>query len=332
MLGVVICAMTLLATGGGEVRPLPGLPAGSAVVRWLIPAVRLLADGMAVLTVGCLFAAAVLLPGRPTVTPAGYRWLRTSGWAALLWAGAALLALPLLLADFLGTDLAGVSMRGLVGFVLSVAQGRAQLLVAVLSGTIAVTARTVLTPTGARLLCVLALPATLPPAFTGHAADQGGHTLAVTAVGLHVAGLTTWSGGLVALFLARNLRTPERHPAAQRFSHWALPLVAVVALSGILTAVTRLSAPGQLLDSGYGRILLLKGAALVGLATVGWWHRRQSLPALAAGRPAAFLQLAAAEIVLFVATIGLAVGLSRTPPPPDAGSSAVGVWQLGTLK
>ena len=44
---------------------------------------------------------------------------------------------------------------------------------------------------------------------------------------------------------------------------------------------------------------------------------------MTAGRPRAFLALAAAELVLMAGVAGLAVGLSHTPPPPQPGHAEV---------
>jgi putative copper resistance protein D len=49
------------------------------------------------------------------------------------------------------------------------------------------------------------------------------------------------------------------------------------------------------------------------LVGIGWWHRRSTLPALEAGKAWAFWRLAAVEIAVMAATVGLAVALSRTP-------------------
>nr|WP_243851572.1 CopD family protein [Modestobacter marinus] len=116
--------------------------------------------------------------------------------------------------------------------------------------------------------------------------------------------------------LAARLAGPGRVTAVERFSRLALPLAVVVAGSGAVTAYTRFSSPYQLVGTGYGVVLLAKVAAFVGLLGLAAWHRRRTLPALRAERPAAFLRLAGAEVILFAATIGLAVGLARTPTPP----------------
>lgn len=321
LVAVVSCAVTLWAAGGIDPLPLPGIPVPSAEVTWLVPALRLVSDAAAVVTVGCLLGAAVLVPGDQTISTAGYRWLCMTTWSAAVWALASLASLPVLLADFLGTGVQAVSLRAISSFVVDVEQGRVLLAVAALAAAIALTARTVLTPTGARVLLVMALAATVPPAFTSHSADEADHNLAVAGFALHVLGAVGWAGGLLALLLATRLAGPMRTAAASRFSRLAAPLALLVGASGVVTSFVRLPAPGQLLSTSYGIVLLAKTAAFLALIALGWWHRRRTLPALVAGRPGAFLRLAAAEVLIFAATIGLAVGLSRTPPPaaPDTG-------------
>ncbi|NIH70062.1 copper resistance D family protein [Modestobacter marinus] len=313
---LVVCLLTLWAGGAADVVSVPGIPAPPPVIAWLVPALRLIADAAAVLTVGCLFGAVVLVPGDTVLSTAGYRWVRLAGWGAVAWALASLASLPVLLADFLGTGFSAVSLRGVWSFVESVEQGRNLVIVAALAALVAAFARTVLHPAGARVLLLIALAATIPPAFTSHSADEADHNLAVTAVALHVLGVVLWAGGLLALMLAARLAGPGRVTAVERFSRLALPLAVVVAGSGAVTAYTRFSSPYQLVGTGYGVVLLAKVAAFVGLLGLAAWHRRRTLPALRAERPAAFLRLAGAEVILFAATIGLAVGLARTPTPP----------------
>lgn len=316
---VAVCAFTLWAAGAADVVSVPGIPAPPPAVAWLVPMLRLVIDAAAVLTVGALFGAVVLVPGDTVLSAAGYRWVRLAGWGATVWVLAALGSLPVVLADFLGTGLSAVSLRGITGFVVSVDQGRGLVLVAALAAVVAVMARTVLTPVGARALLLVALAATIPPAFTGHTADDADHELAVTAVVLHVLGVALWAGGLLALVLAVKLTGPARITAVERFSRLAAPLALLVAGSGAVTALTRLTAPGRLFDSGYGLVLLGKVLAFAGVLAIASWHRRRSLPALRTGQSGMFVRLAAAEVLLFAATLGLAAGLARTPLPPPAG-------------
>ena len=86
-------------------------------------------------------------------------------------------------------------------------------------------------------------------------------------------------------------------------------------LSGLVNAWVRLGAVDQLWSSRYGLLVLGKVTALVALGVFGWWHRRRSR---------SFLRLAAGEVVVMAATVGLAVALSRTPTPvPDVPATHV---------
>lgn len=138
---------------------------------------------------------------------------------------------------------------------------------------------------------------------------------------LHVLAALVWSGALAALLLTR-LSSGDLVPAVRRYSRMAPVLVLVVSGSGLLTATGELDDPEQWWGTAYGRVVLLKVAALMALVALGWWHRRRTLPALDAGRPGAFRRIAALEILVFAATFGLAVGLSRTPAP-DLGSDGL---------
>ncbi|MBZ9638088.1 CopD family protein, partial [Streptomyces sp. PSKA30] len=73
--------------------------------------------------------------------------------------------------------------------------------------------------------------------------------------------------------------------------------------------------------SRYGLMVLAKAVAIVLLGSIGHCHRRRTLPALAEGRRRAFVRLAAGELLLMAAAMGLAVGLSRTPAPAAGDTS-----------
>ncbi|SCX60696.1 putative copper resistance protein D [Klenkia marina] len=314
-LGVGV-AVALLATSG-SLAPvaLPGLPTASAAVTGAIPAVKVLSDLAAVATAGCLLAAALLAPGHQRMSVAGHRWTRLAAWPGAIWSLSAAILAPLQLADFLGTDLQSVSGRGLWSFVTTIPQGQAQAMVVVLTAAVVIGARRVLTTGGSLALLLVALLASLPPVFTGHAAGSGSHQAAVSGLALHIVGVLAWAGGVLALLLIRRVPPGVLAAASTRFSTAAPVLVGLVAVSGMLTASTRMSHLSDLIDTDYGRQVLAKTAALILLGVMGWAHRRRTLPALAAGNPTAFRRLAAGEVLAFATTIGIAVSLSRTPTP-----------------
>jgi len=231
--------------------------------------------------------------------------------------------------DIAGVDLATAAAPAALGdFLLRESHGRALVVVVVLAVSLSVAAMRARTLTDARFLLVLALVAVLPPTQTGHAAEAAFHELALGTLMVHVVAVSVWFGGLAALVLFGR-RSPSLGVAASRFSALALGCFVAAGLTGGINAWIRLGgggfAVGELTGSAYGRFLLGKVVALVVLGAVGWWHRRRTLPAVAAGQPGAFRRFALVELVVMVLTVALAVALSRTPPPalPDPDQPAV---------
>jgi putative copper resistance protein D len=320
--GALLTAAAVLVYGGGGPRPaLPGLPDEGAVTPWVLPALRVLLDGSAVVTVGLLLTAVVLL--RPTGTAEWYR--RRAAVAAAAWGLSAVAAAAFTASDILGRPLGEIGDPGLL---LRLAQSRSLLVEAALAGAVAAGAAWLRGRGGVPLL-VLAVVAVLPPAFTGHAAGAGDHGTAVSSLLFHLAGVTVWLGGLVGLLTYATRRTgapgalPPRTSAtaqrevlsgaARRFSRLALVSWVVVGASGVVNAWVRLDSPADLVDTAYGRVVLGKTLALVALGVFGRLHRTQTLRALERGQRGAFVRLATAEVLVMAVTLGLAVGLSRTP-------------------
>ncbi|GII25835.1 cytochrome c oxidase assembly protein [Planosporangium mesophilum] len=314
-IAVLVLVVALRTGGGAGAGELPGLPDPGSGTRWGLPVVRLLTDALGTLTVGLAVTAAFLLPGDAKLISApAYRLLRRGAWAALGWAAASMALLALTLSDLLGVPLpAAVSASGLVSFVTSVSTGRAYAIQAGLAVAVAVGCARVLRRNAAAWTALLALVAVLVPAFTGHAAGAGNHQVAVTSLAMHVVAAALWAGGLAALLALRNADVLAG--VAARYSRLALGCFAVVAFSGAANAWVRLGSLDQLWRSGYGALVLGKMVALLVLGVFGALHRRRALPALRAGHPAAFRRFAGAEVVVFAATYGLAVALSRSPTP-----------------
>lgn len=310
--GVLVLALLLSEAAPQAVNA--GLPDAGRVTGWALPLTRLGFDIAAVGTVGALLVAAVLAPAADAVAR---RAVRASSWWATGWAAAAVVLLALSLSDILGVTVPDVlSGDVLLDVGWSLPQGRALLLVLAVTAVLATCARWTTTRAGAGGLLGLALVGLLPVAFTGHAAQVADPDLATTSLLVHVVAASLWLGGLVGM-LWHLRRTPEALVAAvPRFSRLALVCFVLVGGSGLLTAWTRLADLTQIWTTAYGGILLAKLGALALLGGFGWWHRTRTLAHLQAGRPRAFLRLAVGEVVVMAATIGLAVALSRTPPPP----------------
>jgi putative copper resistance protein D len=161
----------------------------------------------------------------------------------------------------------------------------------------------------------LALLAVVPPVFTGHTAAGRYPQVATSGLVLHVLSATVWAGGLLALALSMRAPVAQLAVAVGRFSPLAATCFAAVGMSGVLSAWLHLPNLGALTGTSYGRLIMAKAAVLAVIGALGWWHQRRSMPALRAGSRRIFARLAAVEVLLFGAVVGLAMALSRTAPP-----------------
>ncbi|MGW4409408.1 cytochrome c oxidase assembly protein [Nonomuraea sp. NPDC004702] len=314
-----VAALVIGMIAGGRAFPriIPGLPDAGAVVRWGLPVSKLLMDVTGVLTVGLLLTAALLLPNdKGMLGKPGLLYVRASSWTALGWAASAFLAIVFTTADSWGRTVPQILNREyLTSTATQTTQGVALTLVVLFGVAIALFSRGAITAGSAAGLLVFALVTMLPPPLTGHTSSSPNHDLATSAVSLHLLALALWVGGLVVLAAHAMRGQPQLTVAAARFSALALWCFVAVGLSGVFSLVARLGALSDLWTTQYGLLALAKIVAFVLLGYVGYWHRQRTLVDLEAGRPRAFTRLAGGETLLMLATVGLAVALSRTPPP-----------------
>ncbi|XRQ03370.1 cytochrome c oxidase assembly protein [Actinomadura welshii] len=317
---------------GGSVteKVIPGLGDPGAVTRWGLPASRAAMNLLSALAVGALLAAAAFLPveggrgaGRLSKDAVGY--LNAASWLAAGWAAAAAATLVFTVADVLGQPVQQVVTGSeLSSYVGSLPQGTALMIVVLLAVVVALLARTTTTPAAAFGLLAMAGVALLPAPLTGHSASAANHAVATTGVALHVAAVAPWVGGLAIVAVHALLRRDRLPIMAERFSRMALWCFVVVGGSGMVNVIARLPDPVEMVETNYGRLALAKIVAFGALGWFGWWHRTRTLPALADRKPLAFTRFASVEAAVMAATMGLAVALARTaPPPPAAPESAV---------
>lgn len=323
----VLVAAGLTALSGARPLVALGLPDPGVLTTVGLPAVRAVAEVAMVLTIGALLLAAFLAPPQKSgyLDVAGYRALRTAGWTAALWVVAAVLLVPLTVADALGRPVADVLDVGLLLEVVpQLAASTAWTWTAVIAALVVVGCRSVLTWGWTAVLFGLSVAGPLPVTLTGHSAAGGSHDIATDSLVLHVLASSLWVGGLVALIALAASRGPDRAAAlataVPRFSALALVCWLVLAVTGTINALTRIS-PGAVFDSYYGGLLLAKAGALLALGALGALHRRSTVGAASRGEPRALLRLGGVEVLLMLATIGLAVALGRTAAPDD-GSGA----------
>ena len=293
--------------------------ASSALVRYGLPLVRAVHDLAAALTVGLLAVGTwCLVPerGAPAGELTGLRLvvIRRAAIAAAVWLAASLTFIVLTAADLSGIRITDPGFGWLlVTFVGQIDLGRAlgvSALLILVVFTFAVTATHVTT---AAWGAALSLVAVLPIALAGHSAVGSDHMNAVDSLAIHLVGVCLWVGGLAALVLIARRLGDQLQVVVTRYSSLALWCFIAVAASGLINALLRLGSLREL-ASGYGLLVLGKAAALGLLGLAGLAHRTRTIRQLP-DRPRLFLRLAAVEVMVMGATIGLAVALSRSAPP-----------------
>ncbi|GGM67126.1 cytochrome c oxidase assembly protein [Dactylosporangium sucinum] len=318
--GGAAAVLALRGAGGWPSGPLPGITSAGPVTDWGLPLSRVGRTLASSATIGMLMAATVLTPQAPgscrMLAAVGQRSLRNAGWAAAGWMLATTANAAFTLSDLMAVPTwQALAPATMWEFLTGTSSGRASSVSAATAGVIVVTARVGRSAATGIGLAALAMVGVLAPVFTGHAAAQGSHQIAVSALVLHVGAATVWAGGLAGLLACRHLAPEALARSIRRFSWVAAVCMVAVAASGLISAAVRLPTPSSLLATGYGWLLLGKTTALCALAFVGFLQRARSIPALATGDRRVLVRTTVAEAALFGLTFGLAAGLSRTPPP-----------------
>jgi copper transport protein len=154
-------------------------------------------------------------------------------------------------------------------------------------------------------------------AASGHASTAPPQWLTRPAVFLHAIGLAWWVGALLPLMALALSPAQPLLPVLNRFSRIALPVVGVVALTGLLLAVIQLESFQALTGTSYGWILCIKLALVVVLLGLAALNRFRLTPALQS-RPQDTRPLVRSiglECAVVVGILALVAGWRFTPPP-----------------
>ncbi|MGY1937999.1 CopD family protein [Nocardia gipuzkoensis] len=277
---------------------LPGPLPGEAVVR-------VAADGVG--------ATALGLAALPRVSPRLRTPWRLLAVLAGVWAAAEFAVLVFEAAEVVGVPVTELGAAEFGTYLVDVSGG--QVGIAILVGVATVACGSALAfrrpeSASADLVLVFAAVALALRPITGHMSQQAfGSVLAA----VHALAAGAWFGLLIALALVVRTRG-EWAVVLPKYSAVALPLVAVVAVTGLLNGLIRVGGIAPFVSTGYGRILLAKTVVLLVLLALGWWWRRSWVPRAADHRMDAkdSLRRAIAEVVVMALAFGLAATLAVT--------------------
>jgi copper transport protein len=171
------------------------------------------------------------------------------------------------------------------------------------------------------------------PALGGHAGADEQAELLVPLDVVHVAAMSAWIGGVALLALAVPVATGRLGPGDRtrllaelvtRFSTVALTAVAALLASGVAQSILQLESLSDLVDSAFGRAILVKSAIFLALVALGAHNRRRSQPRLreiaagggSPGRAGVVLRRALrSEVVLMAAVLAVTAALVSYSPP-----------------
>jgi copper transport protein len=292
--GHLIAGVLAFAVGAGSARPVPTLSAGGGGPSASAVLLRLL------FLAGVLVAGGAALTGRLLGARRVETWVVGAGLASVAAGGFGLLAL----------EPAADSTR--FGRVTEAAAIAAAAGAAAALGSLAVSA---LAP-AASAAGLLVLSA---PTLAGHALDPRRlRALIALADFAHVVAAAVWIGGLVLLALSSS-------PLARRRFPWiAAGGVAVLGAASIGRAIAAFPSLASVVDTGYGRAVLVKTGIVAAVLALGWTNRRRLARLGFAGELVLLAGIVAAVAVLtdlrppVRAAAAAAAPAPPEPPPADA--------------
>ncbi len=279
----------------------PAGPLGAALVRTL-------ADAAAVVTVGAAVVPA--LDGARFRDELARRATTPLVVASAVWVVAELVRLVLAASEASGIAVSRLGWAPTWDFAVHTAPGRAALLTLVAAAAVcglAVSGRS--GPAGI-LTAGLAGVGIVGHPLTGHLSDSA---LGGLAVAVHTLAAAVWCGALAALVLTVDHRGQWAR-VLPRFSRLSLVCVAALLAGGVAAGATVLHSPGDLVLTGYGRLLSAKILLTLLLIVLAWRNRELWLPAARAHRSTAAVSRTRAytELAVMAVTVAAAATLSVT--------------------
>jgi copper transport protein len=167
---------------------------------------------------------------------------------------------------------------------------------------------------------VLLLAVPVAEGFRGHPQAQAG-VLGVALLAVHLVAVAVWVGALLHVIRA-GIALRRGHlaaaPVVRGYAWMALALFLVVFATGTLAALVVLpldDLTGALLETTYGRWLLVKVGFVSVVVVLAWWARRHLRRRPEAAQPA---PSARGELALLAGVLGVSSALTVLAPPVSA--------------
>lgn len=165
---------------------------------------------------------------------------------------------------------------------------------------------------GAVFLIFIAWIGGLAPYLESHGSGAGHHMLAIGLVIVHVAAISLWFGGVVALFL---MSKSDREIARKRFTPLALWCVSAIALTGVVNAFIRIESFANI-RSDYGVLVILKTGIFVFVLALAAYSRKKL-------GEQNFTKQLIRELILLTTVLVLGVFLGQGEPPAHSSADVV---------
>ncbi len=149
----------------------------------------------------------------------------------------------------------------------------------------------------------------------GHAAAASSPWTMVGLQSAHFIAAGGWLGGLVALLVGVGKRPgPAAAAAARRYAAGAGVALGVLVVTGVIRAIDEVGSWAALVDTGYGRLVVVKSGLLVLLAGAGAVNHYRNVPA--AGRSLRGLRRVGTAELAVAAGVFTVTGFLTTAAPP----------------
>jgi putative copper resistance protein D len=313
----LLAVLVGLAIGGGAAALQFSDP--GPVIRYGVPLAKALMNIAMAISIGSLVFAGFAANDKSAVLR---KLLNLASAGAAVWAIAASVHFVLSFVSVSGAQLSleQTFSQGLWVYATEIELGISLALNLLAAFAISILALSVSSLTATALTAALGLGSLIPLALIGHAAGTANHSLAVNSLGMHLVGIVTWVGGLIALFAIKQDVLGEAKPMVARYSSLALASFVIVGVSGLGSSYVRIPDAAGLL-SPYGQMLFIKVVLLVILGAFGAVYRTRILSKIS--EKGSFFKLALLEIFIMGAAIGMGTALARTAPPINQGEFIV---------